>query len=586
MDNNDLLYIEKYKILFQKEENGYYPLLYDCEVINGEVHGKIIEPNSIIGNWVMFVKYALKTPSKNSSKIKQGNLYLFQWYLSINQILSVMSFKGESWNVMACRQVGKTWIESLIIAYLTCFGNIYADFPLWTSIIGSYSELSVKKLYVGVRLNIYKAIDFFNLLYPSRKLIYGKDGKEINLSDTENKMDIGMQLEDGKQIPYSNIYAFSTETKKDGFSGMCLWIDESSFTIAEQYFTSLHPFLSAYSGTLISTGISTVQSDTLQYVLYNDEKTKKFKYDYLEHIEMIKYNDEEKSKKYKNEVDNYKRIMGENSSSFKVNYSLDMDLIDGKIITYEMMKNNNLLVTDLDNIISKEDRFIVAGLDTASGGDGNDRTVMTITEAYRREDGEFISEVREIVVYNPNQQIVDLPTLFEKTYNLCMYHKIDLLMADSTGLSNMIIGGLLEHLRNKGCKTEVVGFSFSAQNKHQMYQYMENCFHSRKCLLPKEKYLEEHEGWKLLYSELLHLVKERKEGKNYTQYNAPKNNRNIHDDTVASLSLALFAIIHTDNLYQKRQEIVLGKYKFIPRLKKANWNDDINNKIVTNWLWL
>ena len=185
MDDNDLLYIEKYKILFQKEENGYYPLLYDCEVINGEVHGKIIEPNSIIGNWVMFVKYALKTPSKNSSKIKQGNLYLFQWYLSINQILSVMSFKGESWNVMACRQVGKTWIESLIIAYLTCFGNIYADFPLWTSIIGSYSELSVKKLYVGVRLNIYKAIDFFNLLYPSRKLIYGKDGKEINLSDTE-----------------------------------------------------------------------------------------------------------------------------------------------------------------------------------------------------------------------------------------------------------------------------------------------------------------------------------------------------------------------------------------------------------------
>ena len=313
---------------------------------------------------------------------------------------------------------------------------------MFQSIIGSYSELSVKKLYVGVRLNIYKAIDFFNLLYPSRKLIYGKDGKEINLSDTENKMDIGMQLEDGKQIPYSNIYAFSTETKKDGFSGMCLWIDESSFTIAEQYFTSLHPFLSAYSGTLISTGISTVQSDTLQYVLYNDEKTKKFKYDYLEHIEMIKYNDEEKSKKYKNEVDNYKRIMGENSSSFKVNYSLDMDLIDGKIITYEMMKNNNLLVTDLDNIISKEDRFIVAGLDTASGGDGNDRTVMTITEAYRREDGEFISEVREIVVYNPNQQIVDLPTLFEKTYNLCMYHKIDLLMADSTGLSNMIIGGL------------------------------------------------------------------------------------------------------------------------------------------------
>ena len=94
-------------MLFQKENAGYYPLLYDCEIINEEVHGKMIEPNSIIGNWVMFVKYALKTPSKNSSEIKQGNLYLFQWYLSISQIASVMSFKGDMHNVMACRQVGR-----------------------------------------------------------------------------------------------------------------------------------------------------------------------------------------------------------------------------------------------------------------------------------------------------------------------------------------------------------------------------------------------------------------------------------------------------------------------------------------------
>jgi hypothetical protein len=110
----------------------------------------------------------------------------------------------------------KTWIMSHIIAFLTCFGNIFYDAPKWTSIIGSYSELSVRKLYTQVRLNIYKCIEFFNLLYPSRKLIYGKEGKEINLSDTESKMEIGMELETGKQIIYSDIYAFSTDTKKDG----------------------------------------------------------------------------------------------------------------------------------------------------------------------------------------------------------------------------------------------------------------------------------------------------------------------------------------------------------------------------------
>jgi len=52
---------------------------------------------------------------------------------------------------------------------------------------------------------------------------------------------------------------------------------------------------------------------------------------------------------------------------------------------------------------------------------------------------------------------------------------------------------------------------------------------------------------------------------------------------VASLSLALFAIIHTDNLYQKRQEIVLGKYKFIPRLKKVSWNDEEKTEVINSW---
>ena len=106
-NNEDYLYISRYNMLFQKEEGGYYPILYDCKEVNGEIEGLAIEPNSILENWIMFVKYAFKQPSKNSNKIKQGNLYLFQWYLSINQIISVMSFKGDIWDIMACRQVGR-----------------------------------------------------------------------------------------------------------------------------------------------------------------------------------------------------------------------------------------------------------------------------------------------------------------------------------------------------------------------------------------------------------------------------------------------------------------------------------------------
>ena len=109
MTKPKLLYIPKYKILYEfSKDGGYYPILYNCEKLpDGSYNGETINPNSIIGNWVMYVRTTFKTPSKNSSKVIQGNLYLYQWYLSIQIILSVMSFKGDKFSIMACRQVGR-----------------------------------------------------------------------------------------------------------------------------------------------------------------------------------------------------------------------------------------------------------------------------------------------------------------------------------------------------------------------------------------------------------------------------------------------------------------------------------------------
>ena len=106
MKKDKYIYIEPYKMLFIHEDGGYYPLYYDCVKTENGYEGKTIKTNTILGNWLMYVKHSFKTPSKNSNKVIQGNLYLYQWYLSIQVIISVMEFKGDMWNIMACRQVG------------------------------------------------------------------------------------------------------------------------------------------------------------------------------------------------------------------------------------------------------------------------------------------------------------------------------------------------------------------------------------------------------------------------------------------------------------------------------------------------
>jgi len=36
----------------------------------------------------------------------------------------------------------------------------------------------------------------------------------------------------------------------------------------------------------------------------------------------------------------------------------------------------------------------------------------------------------------------------------------------------------------------------------------------------------------------------------------------------------------------ERRELTLGKYTYIPRLKKAIWKEEKPQTAITNWLWL
>ena len=67
MKKEKYIYIEPYKMLFILEDGGYYPLYYDCKKTENGYEGKVIKSDTILGNWLLYVKHSFKIPSKNSS---------------------------------------------------------------------------------------------------------------------------------------------------------------------------------------------------------------------------------------------------------------------------------------------------------------------------------------------------------------------------------------------------------------------------------------------------------------------------------------------------------------------------------------
>lgn len=577
------LYISKYKMLFELDDNGeYYPLLYDCEVVEGKLKGKFIEPYSIIGYWIMYVKWSFKEENKLTDEVKQGNLRLFQWKLSIDMLLDIVELNNSKRAIMATRQSGKSRLIRAVAGFTVAFANLWTSVPVHTTILLSYSEISVKKLFQELRLEIYKAVDFFNLMFEDRKLLRDREAKTINLVDNTERIAIGMLKPDGREVMYSEVYAFSGTVTRDGYSAHAIFCDEAQELNYDFVQKSIFPFTANSNGVINVTGVCTADSQSLMYKFYFNDDIERFIHSWKDHVEILSYTDVKKSEEYKQYALNYIKENGEHSTNTASNFTMRMDnLIEGKLLNMELLKNNNLLVGELEELIPiTKDYYISIGLDIGMGGSG-DRTIATVTKNKLIDDKYWSHEVVKIDAFTYHKdENLDQSMLYKKVEQLCINTHADFIMCDGTGLSKLIISGLNEYLRHKNIPTMVISYDFSGIKKSTMYQYGENCIYSRRVIFPREDLQSKDRGWALLLKELLMLLKYKKGSNNYYTYEAPNGE---HDDCPASLMLSLFSCSWILQCELERKEITLGKYQFIPRLRKAKWNEEEKTEVINSW---
>lgn len=106
---DNLLYLEKHKVLLtRKDKNGYIPIAYNVELNDdGEYSGVIIQEGDIIFDWIMYIKKSMQYHSKKTGVMMGGNLYNWQWGLSVEFINDVINFTADIWDISISRQSGR-----------------------------------------------------------------------------------------------------------------------------------------------------------------------------------------------------------------------------------------------------------------------------------------------------------------------------------------------------------------------------------------------------------------------------------------------------------------------------------------------
>jgi len=448
----------------------------------------------------------------------------------------------------------------------------------WTTITMSHKEDSAKKNFVKMKLNAKKAVDIYNQLYGNQKhtLIFGKykvgdESKYAIDNDWHLKIDI---IVGNASQEWSQIYALTAKAPNDGYTAGWIFSDESILIDGKEFMRSIAPFASKNGGSICVTSISSTDSTCLQYLVHTMEESIDFIYDRDKVYRMMKATSPREAELYYNSTESLITGMGgKNSTESQTNFFLSWDLQQGRFVTRESLKKNNVYETKIGDINYNAD-YIIGGLDLATV---NDHTVLTVSEAYKSdyaierygmpkmEEG-YSHYIKDIIIYNLDKQRMSSMDLARKVAKDCRKYKLDMIMVDSTANQTSLVESIYEAIKKEGINTLVVPYNFSgATNKLVMAGYAESVLFSGRCKIPLEEYKLAHKPYEIFLDELVSLLKIKEDNKINIQYRAPRGKM---DDTVMSFFLSLYCVQHVINLKHNNKLIEIGTNKIFPRLNK------------------
>lgn len=213
---NNFYLDKKSNIIFIKTDNGYYEpfgVNYDSET--GEC--KVIAQDPILMEVYEYVSF-FQRQRNNKGKYISKPLYPYQWSFIYRHVLSLLHRTGESMLESYARQSGKSYIIKLLLAWELVFLPKYIDVKLerYSTILCSYKEKSVEKLFGECKTAIYKAVEYYNKKYKDKLILKNGDYNNHKLIDSSTIIEINKMFTDGDEVPYSKCTAITLGASNDG----------------------------------------------------------------------------------------------------------------------------------------------------------------------------------------------------------------------------------------------------------------------------------------------------------------------------------------------------------------------------------
>lgn len=461
-------------------------------------------------------------------------------------IEGVLSNDPDTITSLMSRQSGKSFTVSATLSGLMVILPVFANMPLFAD------DTRLQPFKNGIMMGVFaptlaQARIIFNNI---KDFLSSKRATEILESDEFN---ITKDTFNGERVTIvfnnlgvkSSITCFSASdgSNIEGGSYHLYVCDEAQDISNYKYRKSIFPTVSFYNGTKILIGTPSIKKNFFYDAIelnkkeYENGKKKRNHFEYNCDT-IMKYNP-----KYAKTVEAAKKIMGENSIEFEMNYKLEWVFQFGMFIDGELFTTDPVADSTSDRMDYCKDQVCIAGIDV---GKSQDSTVVTIgipnyespvvlekATEYDAEDYVLydikIIDWLEIVGDNYEEQ-------FYKVKDYLSRFNIKLCVIDGSGVGSPVADRLAANV-----DFPVIPFVFTPASKSMLMKnfsaYLNNkCFH-----YPSSSSAQDTIEYRKFQEQCLELTKDYRGDKLVVA--APKE-RNKHDDYPFSAALMVWGLKH------------------------------------------
>lgn len=449
------------------------------------------------------------------------DLYTYQREVAERVFFSLLVEDGEEITVLSARQSGKsealacTCATALVI--LPILAKLYPNDP----VISKYKS--------GIYIGVFGPIDFMseNLFSRIRLRLNTEKAKAVLASPDIDEEVFGTTtiLHLRKSQSFCRKQTAHPQAKVESSTYHLVVVDEAQDADATTVRKSIHPMLVATAGTIVKTGTSTSHISDF-YEAINRNKRRKPTNGQKNHLEFDWHRAAKENRRYAKSIEKEKLRLGEDSDEFNMSFNLRWLLDRGMFLTEEQA--GRLGDRSMERVPYYFDSPVVMGLDVARKHDSTVATALFVDWEHPDEFGLYHHVVLDwLELHGENWE-----AQYAQICEFASRWSVSRIGVDAQGMGEPIAERLAVLLPT----IDVVPLPMNPIDQSERWRHLMQLLQREKVRWPAGDQTRRTKPFQRFVQQMTEVEKEYV-GK-YIKVEAPRNDKNAHDDYVDSLALA------------------------------------------------